>query len=109
MKWTLSAVLDAIKSNQSIIKLEVKKNSTIDVKMDELNRFAVEHPLIVELIFSEYQFGVNDATHFIREMKLLKRIEFKVNARAEFDRLLSQLSNEMFRLLIFAFSIKLNR
>lgn len=80
LELKLSTLLNAIKQNPGITKLKMANIfcATLSVNIHELNRFAVEHPLIVELILPKYRFKTDDAIKFIGQMKSLRIIEFQV-------------------------------
>lgn len=91
---TLSMLLDLIQHNPAITKLATVE-ARCEVTLNELNRLAVEHPMIVELNLSGYGLNTDDAINFVGQMKSLKRIKFRtVNDRTECDRLLNQLHGE---------------
>lgn len=49
---------------------------------------------IVELIMIGYVVAADDAINFIRRMKSLKRIEFEVSCRSEWDRITTEFEVE---------------
>lgn len=57
----------------------------------ELDRFVSEHPLIENLGLQHYEFGADDAIAFIRRLKSLEWMEFRVNHRSDVEHFLQQL------------------
>lgn len=74
----LSALLDAIKSNQSIIHLEIMNlNNTILIDCSMVERFIHEHAALVHLYLKGYQFAtIHAATILPHRLRFLKRFEF---------------------------------
>lgn len=71
---SLTWVLDVIRTNSLITKLQVNNNVsgvTAFVDKSELNRFVAEHPTIAELIIPSYLLIGIDAVDLIRQMKSL--------------------------------------
>lgn len=60
----------------------------------ELEHFAAEHPLMVELVLESICFTANYAIKFIREMKLMKQIGFSVCSLSKRDRILKKFEGE---------------
>lgn len=97
LNWTPHChwgVLDAITENSMITKFEGFIPNPLDVNMDELNRFVVEHSLMVDLDLKGYRLTADDAINFIRQMKSTKRIGFHAKDRSEHDRIMNELNNE---------------
>lgn len=59
-----------INGNPLIFKLKISnmRYSFRNVTADELNRFASEHPFIVELNLRKYKFTANDVDMFVRQL-----------------------------------------
>lgn len=114
---SINAILHSIRKNSSLTQLTVDIkingfNSAKDVSMDELNRFVDAHPLITGLELKCYRLTADDANPFICQMKTLKRFEFQVEDRRNFDRIVNQSDNEWNDEILFdegKFYVNLNR
>lgn len=89
----LNALLNMIRENTSISELSIHQELT-SVNTDELMRFTVEHPLMVDLDFWCYRMTADDVIVFIRKLNSLKKFQFKLVDSSQYDRLQKQLDNE---------------
>lgn len=88
-KLRLSTILNEISTNAMLKQLVVENiyASVVNVKPDELARFAVEHAMVEELVLKDYRLKAIDAINFVRKMKSMKRFGFKVKDLFEYDRI----------------------
>lgn len=93
---TLTTILDMISGNTSILRLYVfgPFGDAYDTSMDELTRFANEHPSIISIRLAKARLRADDAVKFIRQMKSLRIFSFNVRDRSDYVCLIKQLDNE---------------
>lgn len=97
----LSTILDEINANSLMPKLVMDTNFRYSIgnpkihslNTDDLIRFAIGHPLIVELILKGRRLKVGDANNFICKLKSLKLIGFLVRNRSNCDRILNEIKD----------------
>lgn len=111
---TLTDLLNMINGNTSISKLTVELCccSAVNTTMTELNRFASEHPVMIELDLGSYLLSVDDIIVFLGQLNSLKKFKCEVESRSEYDRLQNRIANEwQHELLTYGniFEVKLNR
>lgn len=85
--------LDMLIGNPAISKLTVNSSgdSYVTVNTEEMERFANEHAVAVDLVLAKYVFDTNDVITLIGQMKQLKKFQFRVNERTGYDALVSRL------------------
>lgn len=86
-------LLNMISGNTSISKLKAIDFNTYHVNTFDLNRFANEHPTIVELELN-YSFTANTVIMFIGQLNSLKKFIFGIQERSEYDHLINQLDKK---------------
>lgn len=116
-EMALSTLLRLISGNRCITKLSVVSglgysDKFVNVNVDEMDRFAAKHPLLVELDVVSFRFTADNAVRFIGQMTSLKLFKFQVENSFERDCLFEQLDDEWkyhFWTFNGIFYIKLNR
>lgn len=89
-------LLDLINGNPAISKLTVKDSadSFVTVSTDEMERFANEHAAVIDLNLPKYVFNTDDVLTLIGRLDQLKKFQFRVNERTEYNALVDRLGND---------------
>lgn len=88
----LAKLFDMISENTSILNLTVP--NIYGQNTDDVMRFAVEHPLIIDLDLKRLKMTANDAIAFIRKMNSMRKFRFGLTDGFQYDVLKRELDEE---------------
>lgn len=103
-------VLDMIKGNPAISKLTVNDcgDSFMTVNADVIERFANEHPALIELILQKFVFNADEAIALIGRLNQLNKFQFRVNELSKYNELANRLNDEWNHRNSYVFNITTN-